>query len=261
MNNNWIVQIAGMRIVLLFGTALMLSLLVLPFIRRFATSHGLYDQPALGSRRVHTMPTPRIGGIGLVVSFFLSILLWIPPPLVPVLCASLVMFVMGLVDDLRPMRAKVKLVLQLAAAGVAVYSADLGLRNIALAPTFVVHVAPWLGLALSVLIIVGAMNAINMIDGLDGLAGGIVLIGVTMLSYLHFLKFGNLSLLGVSLPLIGTLLGFLKYNTHPASIFMGDGGSNWLGFMVGLLMLLVLSPVDLLNPHAAKQIQIGRAHV
>jgi UDP-GlcNAc:undecaprenyl-phosphate GlcNAc-1-phosphate transferase len=193
------------------------------------------------ARRIHTRPIPRLGGIAIVCGFFLGLLFSnIPLNLGGVFAASIVMFLTGLTDDVRPLPARLRLGIQVAAASFAVWSAGLTLTALHLTSTTSIALPLGVGVALSLFVIVGAINAINMIDGLDGLAGGVVLIGILFLSYLHFLNTGDLYLLLVlSLPMIGAILGFLKYNTHPASVFMGDGGSNWLGFMTGVLFLIV----------------------
>lgn len=241
----------------IFAIALTCSALTIPFLIRFAACYGLFDYPdhehieqkpiaELGKklrRRIHSVPTPRLGGIAIVLSFFLaqacaSVVYGIKG----IFLFSLVTFLLGLVDDLKPLSALLRLFIQSLNAFLVVYFYDLGIKNFALTTTLWFPIPEWLGVFLAVFVIVGAINSINMIDGLDGLASGIVLIGVVLLSYLYFLRSKDLALLiYFSLPLIGAVLGFLKYNTHPATIFMGDSGSNWLGFIVGLLMLFVLN--------------------
>ncbi len=251
----------SLQLVLAFFASLVCSLALMPAIMRFAQVRKLYDFPdAAGCatlavrdvpspsngpsdppRRIHTRPIPRLGGVAIVSGFFLSLLFTaVPGNLTGVFTASIVMFLTGLTDDLRPLSAKLRLLVQLGAAALAVGSAGLGLEYLYLAPGYGIAVPPILGFTFSVFVVVGAINSINMIDGLDGLAGGVVLIAVLFLSYLHFLNTGDLYLLlALSLPMIGALIGFLKYNTYPATMFMGDGGSNWLGFMTGVLFLLV----------------------
>jgi UDP-GlcNAc:undecaprenyl-phosphate GlcNAc-1-phosphate transferase len=240
--------VLSLQLVLSFTASLVCSLTLMPVILRIADALKLYDVPdAVGAgvsgeaRRVHTRPTPRLGGVAIVCGFFMALLFSsVPRNLGGVYLASLVMFLTGLTDDLKPLSAKVRLLIQIGTAAVAVAVAGLGLPSLHLTTQFSVTLPPALGVLFGVFVIVGAINAVNMIDGLDGLAGGVVLLGVLFLSYLHFINTGDLHLLLVlSLPVIGGILGFLKYNTHPASVFMGDGGSNWLGFMTGVLFLVV----------------------
>ena len=251
----------GVQFILAFITALLFSLAIIPVTLRVAAAYGLFDLPDSPTpiiiqtsaqtrtgaksdppRRIHSKPIPRLGGIAIVVGFFLSVLVGPRPTGVTgIFAASLLLFATGLCDDIKPLSAKLRLVLQLLSATLAVWSSKLIITTITLTPHFAFNLPMWLGFIVSIFIVVGAVNAVNMIDGLDGLAGGVVLIGVCLLSYLHFLATQDLYLLLVfSVPLIGAILGFLKYNTHPACIFMGDCGSNWLGFMVGILFLFLL---------------------
>ena len=248
----------GVTAFLVFVTSLITSLSVIPVILRLAHSFGIYDLPdqslavaAASSttspspvsnpgRRIHEVPIPRLGGGGIVLGALLSICLWLTPRgLWAVLVPSLALYVMGLCDDLRSIGAKWKFLMQMAICGIAVANSGLGLPHIVLAPGWMITLSPNVGFLLSTFIVVGAINAVNMIDGLDGLAGGLVLIGIAFLSYLHFLSSDDIqTLLFFSFPIIGALIGFLRYNTHPARIFMGDGGSHWLGFMIGIMILL-----------------------
>ena len=248
----------GVQFVLAFMTALLFSLAIVPVTLRIASTYGLFDLPDIipthisnssaaarpsdPPRRIHTKPIPRLGGIAIVIGFFLSVLIGPRPHgIYGVFLASLLMFATGLFDDLKSLSAKLRLGIQVASATIAVWSADLAVHSLSLHPSLTLALPYWVGFAFSVFVIVGSINAVNMIDGLDGLAGGVVLIGVCLLSYLHFLATQDLYLLLVfSVPLIGAILGFLKYNTHPACIFMGDNGSNWLGFMVGILLLFLM---------------------
>lgn len=239
----------GLELFVVFVTALAITFASIPLIRRFADAYGLYDNPDAGCesgatlRRVHVKPIPRLGGVGIVFGAIASMGFWVNSrPLFPIYGASLLMFAVGLFDDLKPLPAKARLLVQIVAASIAILSSHLYLESINLAPSFAITVPAFLGFIISLFIVVGSINATNLIDGLDGLAGGLVLIGMTLLSMLHFLATGNLELLlCMTIPVVGSLIGFLRYNTHPASIFMGDGGSNWLGFMIGISILTVLT--------------------
>lgn len=253
---------SGVTALLVFVTSLVTALSVIPVILRLAHAYAIYDLPdlpqpglALASgdrapeggtpfsgpgRRIHAAPIPRLGGGGIVLGVFLSILIWLSPKgLWAILVPSLALYVMGLCDDLRSIGAKWKFLLQLLICGAAVQASGVSLSSLVLTPDIVVPLSATSGFLLSTFVVVGAINAVNMIDGLDGLAGGLVLIGIAFLSYVHFLSTDDIqTLLFFSFPVIGALIGFLRYNTHPARIFMGDGGSHWLGFMIGVLLLL-----------------------
>lgn len=241
----------GVSIFLVFVTSLSLTFMAVPIVLRVAHSLGLYDRPdslqfAGGddlSRRIHTSPVPRLGGIAIVLGFFTSILLWVSPTaLIPLYLSSLAMFLVGVIDDIKSLSAKLRLIIQILLAGFVVYKMDLPINQISVIEGYSFALPKFLGYCLSVFTIVGSINAINLTDGLDGLASGIVMIGSVLLSMIYFLTTKDINLIVyLSLPLIGSLLGFLKYNTHPASIFMGDGGSNWLGLIVGFFLVILLT--------------------
>lgn len=252
----------GIYILLTFFTAFVLSLLLVPLIIKFAKVKKLYDLPDLVTeknqissnilnyensspppRRIHTKPIPRLGGVAIIIGFFSSLIIWkFPSNMVCIFICSFIMFLTGFIDDLKSLSAKLRLFIQLTTSLVVVLLSNLQIHSVALSSTTFLQIPFALGVILSTFIIIGAINSINMIDGLDGLAGGVVLIGISLLSYIYFLSTHNLNLLIVfSIPIIGAILGFLKYNTHPSSIFMGDSGSNWLGFMVGIFIILIMN--------------------
>ncbi|MEO6579299.1 MAG: MraY family glycosyltransferase [Candidatus Limnocylindria bacterium] len=231
-----------MLIALTFATALVVGLLTTPLVRGFAHARGLLDQP--GGRKVHSVPIPRLGGVGMAIAFgvAMGLAMLLSPDLDAVgglrpnrapaiLAGAGLLLVVGVVDDLRGMRALVKLAFQITAAGLAWW---LGLRIEWLhLPWGMVEVGV-LSLPLTVGWTVAVINAVNLIDGLDGLASGVVL---TALGAFGLLAAAD----GVdpTLPLIaatiGAAVGFLAYNLHPATIIMGDTGSMFLGFVVGAL--------------------------
>ncbi len=260
----------GLSLFVIFVTSLILTFAAIPLVMRFAHSRQLYDQPDYSfgidgqpTRRIHKSPMPRLGGIGMVFGFLVSTLIWVAPsPLKSVYLSSLLMFVVGVIDDIRPLSAKLKLAVQIVVGFFVVYSLELPIQRLVWGKEFILDLPIWLGYFLSVFVLVGAINAINLTDGLDGLAGGVVIIGIVLLSMLYFLSTHDLNLIYcLSLPLLGCLLGFLKYNTYPASIFMGDGGSNWLGVMIGVLLIFVLSGARLVQSAEAFVIQKGTATV
>jgi len=234
--------------ILVLISPLLVSLILVPFILKFARKWKLFDHPdihneAMGAaaRKVHTQPTPRLGGLAMVMGFYLSVsLLSRPGDLWKIFLPALAIFLIGLKDDFKHIPAKTRLLLQITVSALTVYVANLELHQLVITPSLVFAIPWWAGFLLSVFILTGSINAINMVDGLDGLAGGLVLISTTLLGYLFFLETGDPAMfLMITLPLVGSILGFLRYNTYPSKIFMGDGGSNWLGFMTGLVMLMV----------------------
>ncbi len=232
-----------------FATALMFSLAMVPPILRFAGAFQLFDTPdhhagnSEVGRKVHSKPIPRLGGIAIVISFFLTQMIWIKnSSMQGVYVGAASIFLIGLLDDIISVKAATKFTLQVVIAAATVHYCDLAPSQILIFPNKIFTLWEPAALFLGTFIVVGAINTLNMIDGLDGLAGGIALIGITLLCYLYLISDRHLgTLLLLACPLVGSILGFLRYNTHPAIIFMGDGGSNWLGFMLGVMMLLLLS--------------------
>lgn len=253
-----------------FFTAVAFSVLAVPILLRFAHSKEIYDLPdhtENNGRRIHIKPIPRLGGIAIVGSFFFTLLIWKVPLYSPIIySASLVFFFLGLVDDLKNLSAKLRLLVQFGISSLTVIYADLSLKSIVLTPSYIIHIPAYIGIFLGIFIIIGAINAMNMIDGLDGLASGVGLIGISILSYYLFLHSRKHDLLLLfTIPILGSVIGFLKYNTHPSIIFMGDSGSNWLGFMVGIFILIIANEtpsIPLLNILLAFSIPIfDTAHV
>ncbi|MEO7296343.1 MAG: MraY family glycosyltransferase [Candidatus Limnocylindria bacterium] len=242
-----------MLIALTFATALVVGLVATPFVRGLAQRRGLLDEP--GGRKVHRVAIPRLGGVAMAIAFGVAIgvAILVSPDLGSVgglrpnrapaiLVGVAILLVIGVVDDVRGMRALVKLFFQVLAAAVAFWL-GLSIERLSL---------PWgtvelgiLALPITVAWIVAVINAVNLIDGLDGLASGVVLTALG--------AFGLLAAVdGVdpTLPLIaattGAAVGFLAYNLHPASIIMGDTGSMFLGFVVAAIGLSLTQ--DGVNP-------------
>jgi UDP-GlcNAc:undecaprenyl-phosphate/decaprenyl-phosphate GlcNAc-1-phosphate transferase len=221
----------------LFVCSLVLSILFTPLMRELALRAGLVDKPD-NNRKLHKAPTPRIGGvpIGLAYVGGLSVLLltgsargsYVHSHLAVVeillLPASLV-FVTGLLDDILTLRPWAKLAAEILAALLA-YAGGIQIHEFLWYP-----IPAYIGLLLTVAWLVGCTNAFNLIDGLDGLASGVGLVAALTTLAAGFLQ-GDAGLVTATAPLAGALLGFLLFNFNPASIFLGDGGSLWVGFML-----------------------------
>jgi len=229
-----------------FCIALVVVIAATPLVRRFALDIGVVDQP--GKRRVHERPIPRLGGIALVLAFFAPLLVLFgletevarqffsePLRIVGLVAGAVVVCGLGVLDDVRGVRAWTKLAVQFAAASLAYLC---GFRIEA------VNV-PWLGqldmgvfaLPITVLWIAAIINAINLIDGLDGLAGGVAFFACVSNFVVGAINHDRLVLL-LSPTLGGALLGFLLYNFNPASIFMGDSGSMFLGYVLATTSIM-----------------------
>lgn len=259
--------------------ALLAALLVSPpavaLVLRQAAQRGLVDTP--GGRKSHTTAVPRIGGVGILAGYLagLAVASCFGGPLsiwntkyLAVLAGSLVIFGVGLADDLlhRPagdagegrdgLSASTKLLLQIVAAVIAM-SAGVRIKSIQIPGDGFLFFSPAVSWTITAIWIVGIANALNWIDGLDGLAGGVSLLMAASIALIAM--FGPASDAGATvfaLSMLGGIVGFLKYNFPPARIFMGDGGSNLLGYLLatlaiagvmkGATVLAVLTPILIL---------------
>jgi UDP-GlcNAc:undecaprenyl-phosphate GlcNAc-1-phosphate transferase len=214
--------------------ATVLTMALIPLLERRATSMHVLDQP--GDRKVHERPVPRVGGIAMAIGAVIPLLLWLPldRQIVALLLAALVILLFGVWDDRRNLSPGVKFIGQVIGVAIAVFAGDLSIHSVTL--TSRIELPEVVALPLTFLFLLGVTNAINLADGLDGLAGGT--------TFLCCAAIVALSLAGdapvittVAVTLMGSLLGFLRYNSYPARVFMGDGGSQLLGFSVGVLTI------------------------
>ena len=218
------------------GVTLLLSIALVPLVKKIAFKVDALDYP--NNRKVHTMPTPRLGGIGIVVSFYVGIFIvfGFTQTAISIIFPSIFVVLAGVLDDIFSISPKLKLFLQF--MGALVFVSFGGNHIISF---FMVEGQPLplneLSLVITVLWLIGASNAVNLIDGLDGLAGGVSLISSLSLGLLCIL-IGNNTYGIVTFILAASILGFLKYNFYPASIFMGDTGALFLGFILGELAIL-----------------------
>lgn len=224
-------------LILIFATALVFALGATPMMRQIALRAGLVDQP--GTRKIHHVPMPRLGGVAMYGAFMLALILFADrfyvSQIISIIVGATGVSFLGFWDDRVGLNAWVKLAGQIAAAlllivnGVAV---DLLHQPIADG-------------AITLLWLVGITNALNLLDNMDGLAGGIAAIAAGFFLVLALLN-GQYLVSMLSVALLGVALGFLFYNFNPAQIFMGDAGSLFLGFMlaaVGLKLRFPTHPV------------------
>lgn len=214
-----------------FLAAMLLSLAVTPVVRFWGYQWGILDRP--NARKVHHDPVPRLGGLGIYFSFALVLLvMWPWPEAAKFLIPAGLMFLVGLLDDIHDLRPVIKLAGQVAAA---VVLALLGVRiQFMTNPLGGMIYLGWWGIPLTILWVVGLTNVVNLVDGLDGLAAGVVFIAAASVFFVG-LAGGQTLVALLAVILAGAMLGFLPYNFHPASIFLGDGGSQVAGFLLAAI--------------------------
>ena len=219
--------------------AFAVSFLMCPLVKSFAYKIGAIDVPK-DNRRMHKKPVPRLGGLAIFLGFIVSMLLFVKVDhqLQGILLGASIIVVLGVVDDMSPLRAYFKFCVQIFAALVAVFH---GVVVQTLSNPNVFAESPywdlgWLSIPITVLWIVGITNAVNLIDGLDGLACGVSTISaISMLVIALLVSESDVAL--VMAALVGACLGFMPYNKNPAKMFMGDTGSTFLGYILATISI------------------------
>jgi UDP-GlcNAc:undecaprenyl-phosphate GlcNAc-1-phosphate transferase len=225
------------------------TFLITPLVRRLAFALGAMDVP--DARKIHAAPMPRLGGVAVFLGFAAPwLLLYLMDNRVAqvfqqyerqflaLLLGGLAMLIVGMVDDVQPLRALHKLCAQLAVATGLYYA---GFRITEISVPFTAGAVPlgWLALPASVLWIVALTNAINLLDGIDGLVAGVTATISLALALINILT-GNVLVALVTLCLAGAALGFVPYNFSPARIFLGDSGSLFMGLTMACIGTLSL---------------------
>jgi len=231
----------------IFVFSLFLSFTLTRTVRNAAMARGWVSAPAL-ERHLHQAPLPRLGGVAIFASFVLSlgialVVSWLRPQLQfgsslrilsTILVPGCLIFLLGLYDDLRSVGPYVKFAVQAIAATMLWLG---GLRILDLPVIFGSRQFPWfVGLGLTILWVLGITNAFNLIDGLDGLAAGSALFSTLVVFVVALLSHSSLVAL-MTIALTGAIVGFLRFNFNPATIFLGDSGSLFIGFLLSALAL------------------------
>lgn len=231
MNNEVIRQVF-----LMLGTTFLFSLCITPVIKMIAKHVGAMDIP--NERKVHKVPMPRLGGLSIFFGFLLGYMLFGEQSIVmnSILIASFVVILIGVFDDIKPLKASVKFIGQLVAACIIVFYGNIILRDVS---AFGIYIDfGCFSIPFTIFFILGCINCMNLIDGLDGLAAGISSIYFATIGIIAIMqgKFGLDFLL--TFIMLGSTLGFLVHNFNPATIFMGDSGSMFLGLIISVIALL-----------------------
>jgi UDP-GlcNAc:undecaprenyl-phosphate/decaprenyl-phosphate GlcNAc-1-phosphate transferase len=227
------------QLAVLFFPALLLSLWLVPLTNRLAFRIGAIDCPC--GRKVHTRAIPRLGGLAMVAGLIVPLLLFqeIDRSLVAFLAGALIVAFTGFLDDAYRIPPGLKFAGEIAAAFVFIFGSGAMLTSLGdflgVGEVRTGFLAP----AVTVFCMVGVMNAFNLSDGLDGLAGGLAAIACVFLGVFAW-QAGHWLPLAVLAALFGAVLGFLRYNTHPASLFMGDAGSLLLGYSLSAVAVMLV---------------------
>jgi UDP-GlcNAc:undecaprenyl-phosphate GlcNAc-1-phosphate transferase len=223
-------------IMLVFASALVFAIGGTPLARRLALHLGIMDYPS--ARRIHQTPIPRFGGAAIYLAFLLALLIFEDrfniQQLVSIIVGATWVSFLGVWDDSRGLRPLAKLAGQIAGA---VFLILTGIEVSAFE-------SPALNIALTVIWIVGITNAMNFLDNMDGLSGGVGAVGAAFFLLLAALS-GQYLVGSLAAALLGACLGFLVYNFNPASIFMGDTGALFLGFVLAAVGIKLRFPANL----------------
>jgi len=221
-----------------FLLSLLITIVLIPMANRFAVRIHAMDVP--DARKVHDHPIPRSGGVAMAAGVIFTVLFLLPrnPVLTSYLIGSGIIVIFGFFDDFHGMGYKTKFAAQIAAALIVVLLGGCKISSLGSLLPDGWTLPGFIAIPLTVLVIVGVTNAINLSDGLDGLAGGISLLGFCCIGYLAYLE-EEMAIMVIAACLAGAIFGFLRFNTYPASIFMGDSGSQFLGFSAIVLSLII----------------------
>ena len=222
---------------LIVGVCLLIVAIIIPIVKKIAEHINALDIP--NERKVHTKPIPRLGGLGIFVGFLMGYMIFgeSTVQMNSILIGSFIIVLTGMIDDIKPISAKSKLLGQIFASSVIAFYGNILLNNVTiwgLNIEFGVFAYP-----ITILFIVACTNVINLIDGLDGLSGGISSIFYISTIVLCFFQNRFMELeLTLALIMLGSTLGFLVHNFHPAKIFAGDSGALFMGFTIAVISLL-----------------------
>lgn len=218
--------------------AALMAFVTTPIVRVIAFRIGAVDDPKRDDRRMHTVPTPRLGGLAIFFSFVVSVFLFygVSNFTLSMIAGAFLLIIVGILDDVfhEKLRAVFKLLVQIAAAGLVVWQGGVLVERINIFGGYIQF--GYFAIPLTILWIVGLINAINLIDGLDGLSCGISTISAVSLLIVTILL-GEFQIALLIAILAGACIGFLPFNKNPAKIFIGDTGTTFLGFVLAVISI------------------------
>jgi len=219
-----------------FLISMFITIVLIPVFRRLAIRLHAMDNP--NKRTVHLMPMPKSGGIAMAFGMLVPVLMWAPAnyEVIAILIGGGIVVLFGLLDDFKNLGYKAKFTGQAAAALIVILYGGIKIKSFGMLLPNDVLLPEWFAIPLTLIVIVGVTNAINLSDGLDGLAGGICFLSFCCIGYLAY-QGENIAIALLSVSVAGAIFSFLRFNTYPATLFMGDAGSQLLGFLAITLLL------------------------
>lgn len=228
--------------------AFAVSYLVVPLSIKFAKKYNIMDNPKQDNRRVHKVATPRVGGMAIVAGMAASVLVYylitlftdntVDKRYFGYILGGIIIVGMGFVDDMKNLRPLYKFLFQLL-AGMVIYVFGISIAGIKIPFIYpeMIDFGIW-SFPITLLWVLGITNAVNLIDGLDGLAAGISAIASVSLLMIFAINGAPMEAIIIAIALVGSTLGFLPYNFNPAKTFMGDTGSNFLGYTLSTISIM-----------------------
>ena len=225
------------KIILMILIPFLFVVLFIPYIKKIAIQiHAVDDH--LGGRHIHKKPIPKLGGLAIFLGFLLGYMIFGTHSAMmnAILIGSFIILIVGVIDDITELSAKTQFIGQLAAACVIVFYGNILISDVSAFGLYIEF--SWLSYPLTLFFILGCINCINLIDGLDGLSGGISAIYYLTVGIIATMQ-GKLGLdFVLAFVMLGSTLGFLVYNFNPATIFAGNSGSMFMGFIIAVIALL-----------------------
>ncbi len=225
------------KIILMILIPFLFVIVLIPYIKKIAVQINAIDNH-IGGRHIHKKPIPKLGGLAIFLGFLLGYMIFgtSSSTMNAILIGSFLILIVGVIDDITELSAKTQFIGQLAAACVIVFYGNILIHDVSAFGLYIEF--SWLSYPLTLLFILGCINCINLIDGLDGLSGGI--------SSIYYLTIGIIATIQgkwgldfvLAFVMLGSTLGFLVYNFNPATIFAGNSGSMFMGFIIAVIALL-----------------------
>lgn len=222
--------------ILSFSIVILISFFLTPVAAKVCLDLYIVAWP--GNRHIHDQITPRMGGLAIYTAFMIGSAIFVKgdQQIISILIGGFIITLLGVLDDLMELKAKIKLLFQFIAALVVVFYGGISMTHINI-PGGIEFGFGALSAIVTILWIIGITNAVNLIDGMDGLCAGVSSIMLATFAMISFIQ-GREDIVLISIILLGSILGFLYHNFHPASSFMGDTGSLFIGFMIASISLL-----------------------